>query len=64
MSLLIKNGLIVTSDTQYKADIYVEQEKIKAIGVNLNFKAEEVIDASGKYILPGAIDSHETTFPF
>ncbi len=58
MSLLIKNGLIVTSDAQYNGDVYVEQEKIKAIGVNLNFKAKEVIDASGKYILPGAIDSH------
>ena len=58
MSLLIKNGLIITSDTQYNADIYVEQQKIKAIGVNLNFKADETIDASNKYILPGAIDPH------
>ena len=58
MSVLLKNGLVVTATGSYVADVYVEGEKIKAIGSGLSFKADETIDASGKYILPGAIDPH------
>ncbi len=58
MSLMIKGGLIVTSSGSYTADLYVENEKIKAIGNNLNHQADEVINAQGKYVLPGAIDPH------
>ncbi len=58
MSVLIKGGLIVTSTESYKADVLVEGEKITTIGTNLTCEADEVIDAGGKYILPGAIDPH------
>ena len=58
MSLLIKNGIVVTSENEVKADIYVEGETIKAIGENLDVKADTVIDADGKYILPGGVDQH------
>lgn len=58
MSVLIKNGLVVTSTGSYKADVYVEGDKIKTIGVGLEQKADEVVDATGKYVLPGAIDPH------
>ena len=34
MSLLIKNGEIITADSRYKADIYVENETITRIGQN------------------------------
>ncbi|HBM15373.1 MAG TPA: dihydropyrimidinase [Lentisphaeria bacterium] len=69
MSLLIKSGLIITTAGNYKGDIYVENEKISAIGVNLSpqflSSAEEVIDAEGKYILPGVIDPHtHISMPF
>ncbi|MCP3944324.1 MAG: dihydropyrimidinase [Desulfobacteraceae bacterium] len=58
MTILIKNGLIVTSTSSYIADVYVEDGKIKAIGTNLNYSAKTVVDAKGKYVLPGAIDPH------
>ena len=58
MSLLIKNGTVVTSEDEVKADVYVEGETIKAIGENLDVKADEVIDAKGKFILPGGVDQH------
>ena len=58
MSLLIKNGTILTSTNEYVADIYVKDEKITAIGKDLNYKVDNVYDATGKYIFPGGIDEH------
>lgn len=58
MSVLIKNGTIVTADSEFKGDIYVEGESIKAIGEELEMQADEVVDATGKYILPGGVDQH------
>lgn len=58
MSLLIKNGEIVTARERRFADIYCEGETITEIGENLDRSADEVIDASGKYVFPGFIDPH------
>ncbi len=58
MSVLLKNGLIVTSGGSYTADVHVEGDTIKTIGTGLTVKADETIDAAGTYILPGAIDPH------
>ena len=59
MDLLIKNGTIVTATEMYKADIAVDKEKIVNIGCNFNESDfDEVVDASGKLVLPGAIDGH------
>jgi dihydropyrimidinase len=58
MSILIKNGNIVTASDNYVADIFIEDEKISAIGKNLQVKADEVIDAAGLLVFPGAIDPH------
>ncbi|MGD1032534.1 MAG: dihydropyrimidinase [Opitutaceae bacterium] len=59
MSLLIKNGEIVTADSRYVADITCEGETISAIGRNLPApKGAEVIDAAGKLVFPGFIDPH------
>lgn len=58
MSILIKNGRVITASEDYTADIFIEGEKISAIGKNLNVKADEEIDASGKLIFPGGIDPH------
>lgn len=59
MSLLIKNGEIVTAETRYKADIFCERDKITRIGKNLDAPPKaKVIDAKGKYIFPGFIDPH------
>ncbi len=58
MSLLIKNGRIITAEQNYVADIFVENEQITLIGTELNVNADTVIDAAGKYVIPGAIDAH------
>ena len=63
MSVLIKQGTIVTSVNEYVADIYVEDEKIAAIGNDLNIEANDVFDARGLYVLPGGVDQH-THFNF
>src|ERR1041385_4432462 len=58
MSLLIKNGRIITADADQLADIFIEGETISAIGKNLPVKANREIDASGKLIFPGGLDPH------
>ncbi|TNE52830.1 MAG: dihydropyrimidinase [Bacteroidetes bacterium] len=58
MSILIKNGHIVTASEDYVADLYIEGEKIVAIGKNLPMQADKVIDASNKLVFPGGIDPH------
>ena len=59
MSLLIKNGEIVTADSRYVADIFCESETITRIDKNISAPRNcEVIDAKGKFIFPGFIDPH------
>ena len=59
MSLLIKNGEIVTASERYVADILCENETITRIDRGIPAaKGTEVIDAKGKYIFPGFIDPH------
>jgi len=59
--LLIKNGTIltVTKGTIPKGDILIIKGIIKQIGGNVKApKGAKIIDASGKYVIPGIIDSH------
>jgi dihydropyrimidinase len=59
MALLIENGEIVTVGSRLKADIYVENETISAVGKNLAVRPDtERIDATGKLVFPGFIDPH------
>lgn len=58
MSLLIKSGIIVTATDTYSADILIENEKISQIGIDLNDITAEIVDASGKLVLPGGVDPH------
>jgi len=58
MSVLIKNGRIITATDDYVADIFIEDEKVKIIGENLSVKADKEIEASDKLIFPGGIDPH------
>src|SRR6266571_3403313 len=58
MTLLIKNGTVVTATDQYKGDVLIEGEKITVIGSALTMQADRVIDATGKYLFPGGIDVH------
>ncbi len=58
MSILIKNGRVITATDDYVADVYIEGEIIKAIGANLKIQADQEIDAKGKLVMPGGIDPH------
>ena len=59
MSILIKNGEIVTADERYFADILCENETITRIDREIAApNGAEVIDATGKYVFPGFIDPH------
>ncbi|MFL9483389.1 dihydropyrimidinase [Chitinophagaceae bacterium LWZ2-11] len=58
MSVLIKNGRVITATDDYIADVFIEGETISAIGKNLNVEADKEIDATGKLVMPGGIDPH------
>lgn len=58
MSLLIKNGTILSAEGEYNSDIYVEDGKVVAIGKNLAYQAKDIVDATGKYVFPGGVDEH------
>ena len=59
MDLLIKNGTVVNGSESFKADVAVCGGKITQIGENITeTNAAKVIDASGRLVLPGAIDAH------
>ena len=65
MSVLFKGGTIVNVSGRYTADVLTQGDKIKAIGTDLDNPADEVVDAKGMYILPGAIDPHtHLSMPF
>ena len=62
MSLLIKNGRIITATDDYQGDILIEGETISAVGEDLSARlpgpADTTIDASGLLVIPGGIDPH------
>ena len=58
MSILITNGRIITATDDYVGDIFIENDRITAIGTALPMQADRTIDASGKLVFPGGIDVH------
>ena len=58
MSVLIKNGRVITASDDYFADVFVEGESISQIGKKLDVNADKIIDATGKLVIPGGIDAH------
>lgn len=59
MKLLIKNGYIIDSDNDGKADVLIEDGVIKEVRPGIDESmADELIDASGRYVMPGFIDLH------
>ena len=65
MDLILKGGCIITPSCTYVADVAVKDGKIAAIGKNLscdeidrNNPNVEIVDISGKMLLPGAVDPH------
>jgi dihydropyrimidinase len=63
MPLLIHSGTLITASETFQADILVEGERISAIGRDLQRLLPDpagcsLVDASGKFILPGGVDPH------
>lgn len=59
MSILIKNGLLLTEEGSFtKADIYIEGNEISEVGKELDRAADEVIEAEGRFVSPGFVDLH------
>jgi dihydropyrimidinase len=61
MRTLITNGTIVTADGSSVADVLIDGETIAQIGrdpAGTSVTADETIDATGKYVIPGGIDVH------
>lgn len=58
---IITGGTVVTADSQRVADVAIRGEKIAAIGKNLagkNANGTAIVDAAGKYVIPGGLDVH------
>lgn len=58
MPLLIKSGTLITATETVQTDILIEGEKISVIGNHIETSGTEVVDASGKLVMPGGVDPH------
>jgi len=56
--LIIRNGTVVTATDRVQCDIGIRAGKIVALAGSLQGPAEETLDAIGRLVLPGGIDSH------
>lgn len=64
--LLIKGGCVLTMDAELGdlpvADVLIEDERIEAVGVDLEVGDAEVLDARGRIVIPGFVDTHRHTW--
>jgi dihydropyrimidinase len=66
MTILVKNGMVLGPTGSVAADVLIDGERIVALiepgtttlGADLAATADQVIDATGKYVVPGGVDSH------
>ena len=58
MPLIIKSGTLITASETFTADILIEGEKIIGIGLDFDVPEAQMIDAAGKFVLPGGVDPH------
>jgi dihydropyrimidinase len=58
MALLVRNGTIVTAQTSERGDVRCRNGKIVEVGPELEPAGEEVLDASGQFVMPGGVDPH------
>ena len=63
---LIKGGIVLTQDDKLgelpNADVLIEDDRIEAVGQNLDAAGADVIDASGDIVIPGFVDTHRHTW--
>ena len=58
MRTLITGGLVITASDELAVDVLIEDEKVVALGTGQGWSADTVIDATGKYVIPGGVDGH------
>ncbi len=58
MSIIIRHGTVVNESGAVPADLLIEGGVVRAVGTDLEAPGAQVIDAAGKYVLPGAVDVH------
>lgn len=58
MGVLFKNGTVINAGDSFPADVLVEGERISLIGQSIAPENHQVIDATGKLLMPGGIDVH------
>jgi dihydropyrimidinase len=58
MRTRIQGGTVVTASDTFAADVWIENGKVLALGSLPDAKADQTIDATGKYVIPGGIDCH------
>lgn len=56
--LLVQGGVCINPDSSFQADLLVDEGRIVHIGGEISASADHVVDATGKLVLPGGIDSH------
>ncbi|MBV8758403.1 MAG: dihydropyrimidinase [Deltaproteobacteria bacterium] len=54
----IANGTVITASDSFKADVFIDNGKVVALGQMPDAKADQTIDATGQYVIPGGIDCH------
>ena len=66
LDMIIKGGTVVTASSTFEADIGVKDEQIVLIGApgTIQGEARRIIDASGKYVMPGLIEPHMHAFTY
>jgi dihydropyrimidinase len=58
MRTLVAGGTVVTATDVVRADVLVDGEQIAAIGTIPGYAADQIIDASHRYVIPGGVDAH------
>jgi dihydropyrimidinase len=58
MALLIQNGMVVTAEAAFAADVLVEGSMIREVRAGIAAGGHTIVDASGLLVLPGGIDAH------
>lgn len=58
VTLLIRGGIVVSEREAVRSDVLVKDGRIQAVGTNLQEPGAEVIEAAGRWVLPGGVDPH------
>ncbi len=59
MGIVIRSGTLITATETFQGDLWIEGERIAEVGKDLAVPAgAQVIDAAGKYVMPGGVDVH------